>query len=167
MRIIKVKHSEKEGRTLVEYEQKAKSNNFDEFTMNCFDLPRPEFLAALKKLIPHVLKMCELPASYMENLNISSVSFSWSGESDTMGATITALKKLRDSHAPLVINTPHKPAEAYNEGGDETNLLTEDCIRDLENLQREAVLYVAGERAQGSLFKQETEKQEELTSENA
>jgi hypothetical protein len=153
MRIKKVKHSEKESKILIEYEKQSKNENWDEFSMHCNDQARPEFYLALKKLIPHLLKICELPVSYMDNINISSVSFSYGGENDTMGATITGVKKLKDSHAPLVLNTPHKPEAAYSgEGGDESNLLSEDCVRALNELQREAVLYVQDERAQKNLF---------------
>ena len=84
-----------------------------------------------------------------KDLETRSVSLSY--KNDVMAATITAMKPLRHSNAPLVISTPHKASELIGEGGDESNCLTSDCVAAINAVIREARNYVNGERAQGSL----------------
>lgn len=142
IRIKKVKKNAK-GVMTIHY-QKPNGDDFDDYTMVCKSYPHPDLLSALDALVPHVSEICELPMSYRDNLIVSGVSFSY--KDDNMGAVITAQKKLSSHPAPLLINTPHKPVAPYSEGGDESATLTSDCVIALENLQREASLYITGKR---------------------
>lgn len=128
--------------------------NRDEYSITCRDKARPEFYEALDALREHVIEMCELPEDYLERIKVKGVSFSYGGEFETMGATISASMELENSYQDLNLNTPHKASAMYNPDApvDDMQLLTEDCIEALEALQYECEAYIKGDRAQGSLF---------------
>lgn len=140
----------------LQYEEGASFEN--EYTIKCKELPRPEMVAALEDLRPEVLLLCELPDSYLDRIDVRSVSLNYGGPAETMGATITARMKLYHSNCPLNLNTPNKPVEPYNTDCDydddtyEKMCLSEDCVDKLEVLIEEAEAYINGHRAQGSLF---------------
>lgn len=137
----------------IEYSKKNSKGKWDDFTLSCNDAPRPEYEKTIEKLKPFVLEICELPADYLSRINVKSVSFSYGGEAAIMGAVITATMKLKNSNAPLNLNTPHKPSEHYSTaGGDNALLLPEKCVDVLTELQEECALYINGERSQGELF---------------
>ena len=116
----------------------------NEYALNCLEEAKESFYRAMSALAPHVATICELPDSAAEFITVSGVSFSWTD--GVMGATITGLKKLRYSSAPLVLNTPHKPEAPYSEGGDESNILPEETRTALYELMAEAEAYIRGER---------------------
>jgi hypothetical protein len=128
--------------------------NFDEYSLTCREKARPEFYQALEDLREHVIEMCELPDSYLDRISVRGVSYSYGGEEDVMGATISASMRLDNSYQALNINTPHKASAMYNPDtpDDEMQLLSEDCIEVLSELQYECEKYIKGDRAQGSLF---------------
>ena len=126
----------------------------DVFTLESTEKPLPEFRNALNDLKPFFEEICELPAGYSDNIEVRGVSFSYGGENDTMGATITGLKPLKTANAPLVINTPHLPSEDYSGNNDMAKTLPSDSIYYLNELQRQAERFIDGER--------EPDKQESL-----
>lgn len=150
MRFLKIKFSK--GKVRLEYEVKSKKGDMDEFYIACSDEPRPEFKDALAALKTDVLNMCELPEDYLTRISVNGVSFSYGGDAEVMGATISASMSLRKSNVPLNLNTPHKPSEPYAESGDGADLLDDECVERLERLIEEAEEYVGGRRAQGELF---------------
>ena len=157
MRIKKVKVT-KENKIMMVYEVRNQKGIFtDEYSFTCSEEARPEFYAALKDLAQDVLDMCELPADYIDRIRVRGVSFSYGGENDTLGATISASMELKNSYPDLNINTPHKAAEMYcpDTPEDEKQLLNEDCVERLETLIEECKTYIKGDRAQGTLFKQD------------
>jgi hypothetical protein len=151
MRIKKVKIT-KYGQVSMSYEQGA--HNQDEYSFTCSEKARPEFYKTLEDLREHVLDMCELPANYLDRITVRGVSYSYGGEAEVMGATISASMRLDNSYQALNINTPHKASAMYNPDtpDDEMQLLSEDCIEVLSELQYECEKYIKGDRAQGSLF---------------
>ena len=153
MRIKKAKVTN-ERKVLINYEKQSKNGLWDEYSMTCSEQARPGFYGALDTLKIHVIEMCELPEDYLDRIKVKGVSFSYSGERDVMGATISAQMELKDSYPDLNINTPHKASEMYNEGNepDDKQLLSDDCLDALEHLQAECEAYINGERAQTSLF---------------
>lgn len=153
LRIKKVKIT-KESKISMVYEKRTKNGSWDEYSFTCSEAARPEFYTAVSNLAKHVIEMCELPESYLNRITVRGVSFSYSGEAEVMGATISAQMKLEHSYPDLNINTPHKASAPYSEYSepDEMQLLSDDCIMDLEELQHECKLYIKGDRAQGSLF---------------
>ena len=122
----------------------------DEYKISSFDKPRPEFQQAMQKLVVSVVDICEFPEMYGESIDIISVSLSYS--SGIMGATITALKALDTSYAPLVLNTPHLPTQDYSGNNPNAPLLPENAIKAIENLIEEAELYLQGKRSQLSIL---------------
>lgn len=132
-------------------------HNQDEYSFTCSEKARPEFYEAMGSLAEHVIDMCELPEDYLERITVRGVSYSYGGENETMGAVISASMKLKESYQPLNLTTPHKASAMYNPEtpDDEMQLLTGDCIDALEALQAECEAYIKGDRAQGSLFKEE------------
>lgn len=123
---------------------------WDDYTMSCNAAPRPEMALALQALVPDVLDICELPDDYAGGMTVASVSLSYGGDAETMGAVITALKALVGARAPLVLNTPHLPSASYSDGDEPT--LGGETVAKLLDVEGEAFLYVDGDRAQGSLF---------------
>lgn len=142
-----------EGKIALVFDQKAKEGGWDEYSMTCSELPRPEFHTAMQALAVHVVEMCELPEEYLERIKVRGVSFSYGGEAEVMGATISAEMLLNMSTVNLNLNTPHKASDFYSEnGGDERQLLSGDCVDALLALQRECEEYIKGNRAQTNLF---------------
>lgn len=141
--------------------------------MECPDKPMPELLAALQGLEYDALKELEVvrvgDRSLYEAMDLAlnegrseefrqelskngaseaiavvrSVSFSWG--CDIMGASICLLIEMRNSDAPLVVNTPHKPTQQYSEGG-QAHLLPEKLANKLEVLHLLIERYIEGER---------------------
>jgi len=153
MRIRKVKIT-KYNQIHMVYEQGQ--CNGDEYQFTCRDNALPEFYQALATMAEHVIDMCELPQSYLDRITVRGVSYSYGGENDTMGATISAAMELEGSYQSLNLVTPHKASAMYcpDTPDDEKQLLTDDCIEALKALMAECERYIKGERAQGSLFLQ-------------
>jgi hypothetical protein len=152
MRIKKAKVNKDEKITVI-YEQQSKTGLWDEYSFTCSEKARPEFYRAMNSLAPHVIEMCELPENYLDRIEVRGVSFSYGGDKQVMGATITAQMKLENSNCNLNLNTPHKASDSYSDSpADEMQLLTTDCISDLDALCKEVELYIKGEREQGRLF---------------
>lgn len=162
MRITKVSWNDAETKVCIEYSKESPANNKlrDEFSLKCNEPPLESFKDSLKALVPYVVKDLELPDSYATTLKVRGVTFSFGGEFDTMGAVVTSLKTLRNSNAPLVLNTPHKTVEPYNEGGDESNCLSLGFCSALDDVIEEAIKYVQGNRAQQQLPLKNKEKPE-------
>lgn len=153
VRIKKVKITPEKKIAMI-YEKRSKSSGMDEYQFACSEAAKPEFYKALENLAKHVIEMCELPESYLPKIEVKGVSFSYGGETEVMGATISAAMELKNSYAKLNFNTPHKASEMYNSNNepDEKQLLAEDCVSDLEVLQKECRAYINGDRAQASMF---------------
>jgi hypothetical protein len=155
MRIRKVKIT-KYNQVIMVYE--SGSRNQDEYSFTCSEKARPEFYKALEAMSEFVLDMCELPESYTDRIKVRGVSYSYGGENDTMGATISASMTLEESYQALNLVTPHKASEMYcpDTPDDDKQLLSGDCVEALKKLITECELYIKGDRAQGSLFPEAT-----------
>jgi len=163
IRITKAKVT-KEKKISMEFQKLTKNLGWDEYSFTCSEDARPEFHAAMNSLAIHVIEMCELPDEYLNRINVRGVSFSYGGDKEVMGATITAQMKLENSNSDLNLNTPHKASDSYSDGpADEKQLLSDDCIRYLLKLQKECELYIDGERAQVSIFKNHERKEDVTT----
>ncbi len=125
-------------RVLVEYLTQRVTGGDDQHSVASLDQPRPELHAALAQLIPHVLRICELPEDYGDEMSVTGVSCSYGDNGE--GVTITARRGLSGCDAPLILNTPHVLLDDWASLG--------ECVR---VLGEEAALYVQGERAQGRL----------------
>jgi hypothetical protein len=168
-KITKIKYKSQTERVEIMYYVKRLEIGplaIDEYRIVCNDKPLPEFVYALKKLALHVVDMCELPEVDKKNIEVTGVSFSYAaGPDHTMGASIIAQKSLIRSNTKLNLVTPHKPVEFYSGGeGDPHQLLDGTCVADLRFLLKQVQRYIDGERAQGTLFPAEAEKEKHETS---
>lgn len=138
----------------IQYEKRnPKISTWDEYSMTCADLPRPQLRIAMQNLRTYVIEMCELPKNYLDRITVTGVSFSYGGEKEVMGATITSQMKLSFSNCGLNLNTPHKASESYTDyEADPKQLLSCECIVALDELCDEVIKYINGERAQVSMF---------------
>lgn len=151
-----------DGKITLEYST-SRDLDWDDFSFTCSQQALPEFYAAFDSLAHHMVEMCELPRQDIQEnrVKVRGVSFSYGGENEVMGATLTGIRTLLHSHSPLNLNTPHKASEPYTEGpGDSKALLHDDCVDDLKALCREAERYLNGERQQVDLFNPEPETME-------
>ena len=150
-RVKKVTYDGK--RVLVRWEVPRVGADPDEYEVVCKDPPAPRMVLALAALAAHVIDICELERAYVFGLDVRGASFSYGGEAEVMGATITALKKVSTARSPLTLNTPHLPSEPYTEDDkSDTPCLSEGAIEALEELAEAALDYVDGKRAQVELF---------------
>ncbi|EMN60320.1 hypothetical protein FH593_20445 (plasmid) [Leptospira interrogans] len=159
-KLSKIGHKPKKdgspGKIFISYEVEVGEDEPDAYTVSTGDLALPSFYAALAELNQDVNEICELDLDedrVQSYIHVRSVSFSH--PKNTTGATITALRELRNAYAPLVLNTPHKffSSPAGEDGGeDEKQILSEETVQRLQTLQKEAIRFINGERAQPSLF---------------
>lgn len=120
----------------------------DTFSIDCADLPSPAFLEALAVLEKDVNAICEFRPPV--KLNVRGVSFSWT--KGVMGAVVSAHRSLGTAPAPLILNTPHLPAEAYGAGAG-GQLMPAGMAERLRVLLEEVSRYIlGGARAQRSVF---------------
>ena len=150
MQITKAKYDGSKVR--IEYQQpRPGGGEPDEFSVACCDKPRREFDDRLQALVADVVTICELAPTDAAALTVRGVSCTY--KDDVFGVCITALKALRTSNAPLVLNSPHLPEQAYSGNpGDPNPILPAGVADRVRRLLAEAERYVAGDRAQGSLF---------------
>jgi len=152
MRIKKVKVMSDE-KICLSYETKNTNGKISEYTLVSGEKATPSFYKTLQELRESVIEICELPGD-KDMIKVSGVSFSFAGDNDTMGAVITAQRKLNNSNTPLNLNTPHKAVEPYGEGkaADAKQLLPDECINILNELISESEAYIEGKREQTNLF---------------
>lgn len=156
IRIKKVKIAEKVNKIIMTYERYV-NDQYDEYTFNSSEMAAPEFYDSFKNLSEHATALCEFPAGFKDRVNVYGISFSYSGESDVMGATMSMKVNLEYSNTDLIINTPHKKsAPDGEEEFNETMYLSEQCVKALWAVEQEARKYIDGKRAQASLFNPDT-----------
>lgn len=129
---------------------RASTKNWDQHTLSCKDQPRPELLERLQVMANHVTEICEFGEWETKKLIVSGVSLSYSDEGNCY-LVITAHKVLQHSKAPLIINTPARPAIPENESDSEDFCWSDNLTEDLTNLENEAFMYIDGDRAQQRL----------------
>lgn len=125
-------------------------NHWDRHSLACKDLPRPEFLKRLQILANHVTNICEFSEWETKMLITTGVSLTY-GKKGNCHLVITAHKVLQHSKAPLIINTPARPAIPENESDSEDFCWSDSLTEDLTNLENEAFMYIDGDRAQQRL----------------
>lgn len=92
-----------------------------------------------------------MPSDQASQVSVKGVTVTWTNE--VMGAVITACKSLKSANAPLVLNTPHLPSEAYSgQDSDPNPTLPGDTVMRIRRVLEQAGLYLDGSRAQGNLL---------------
>lgn len=138
---IKYKASEKKV-TITWGEERSNGDSFDT-TLTSPDAPRPELLELLAALTPFAVELCEFDEDdlWPNDLKAAGVTIGH-GKEGARGITITCLRPVESSSAPIVLNTPHVNEDVWPAGLDSA----------LYSLEKEAGLYIDGYRAQQSLF---------------
>lgn len=114
--------------------------------------PHPDFRNAMDELVKHVRDILGWPSTlYPSRIRITGVSYSMSEDTGVEGAVMSGLVELDASDSPFSFNTPHLPFEQYSETG-VSKLMPEDAVESLNELRREARLFLEGKRSQGDLF---------------
>lgn len=139
----------------------VRDDSEERHTLECSDPPKQELLDALQGLADDAVRECEvikLPVYVPDQVVVRSVAFSWA--LDIMGASICLLVKLDHSDAPLVVNTPHKPSQAYSESGGHT--LGPSLVTKLEALHVLIERYIDGDRfrEQVDMFEDQEEERQ-------
>lgn len=147
--ILKIKNKKVDGRAniFISWQERTSAEkSWDDYTLRCDEMARPEFYKALEALKEHVTQICELPDEYEGRMTPSGVSFSYDKDGGNIwGAVITAQMKLDYNPAPLNIVTPYK-SNAVPENCDEDYALSLECQMALKILETEAHISMATAR---------------------
>lgn len=111
-RIKKVKLTG-DNKIVLEFEKPVQEGIFDQYRVVSEEPAAPSFYHAMKALAIHVADLCELPESYAGRLTIKGVAYTFKGEEQVMGATMTAAMDLHRTKGTITLNTPHKPSKPY------------------------------------------------------
>lgn len=150
-RLMKIKV--KEGTYFFKWEVfRRDTNNWDQHTLTCKDIPRPELLQRLRALAYHVAAICEfnMQRYEIEKIIISGISLSY-GDDGNRYLVITAQRHLEYSKAPLIINTPARPEQSEGVAVSEEFCWSAALMEDIDALEKEAWEYIDGNRAQQKL----------------
>lgn len=157
-RVKKIKFTDQMKKVRCEYEKKNSKGSWDEFSILSSDEPEPELMQSFVALREDVLKICEIEDE-LDRIIVTGVSFSYSGENDSMGATIIARKKLLKANAPLNLITPHLKDD---DEADPLQQLDLDTVKRLRTVESSALRFIDGKRAQQSIFDYQTTEKEEV-----
>jgi len=155
-RLLKFKMNDYSGVTIVyERENENLFEVFDEYRIKCADQPRSELVAALGKMAKHVVDMCELPNYTLSSIDVIGLTVTHTAvehqEEDVQGVVISGVRRLKNSNAPMIINTPHFTREPLSPDADK-GVFSFECAIDVDRLEQLVFAYVDGERAQLDLF---------------
>lgn len=113
------------------------------------------FYEAFDALAQDVEKMCEEPKGIAKVIEVRGIKLKHSNSG--IGVTITAMKGLKNSAAPMLLNTPFKwlrnpetsetDGELTNAEGISMTVVDETCRGRIERCQKEALEYIKGVRA--------------------
>lgn len=139
---------------VLEFEKPVQEGFFDQYRIVSEEPAAPSFYDAMKALAVHAAELCELPESYAKRLTVKCVAYTFKGEEQVMGATMTAAMDLHRTKGAITLNTPHKPSRPYEINAKEPygdKALSATCVAALWELERQAKLYINGLRGQVTL----------------
>ena len=128
----------------------ANTSNWDQHTLTCKDVPRPELLGRIQAMASHVAEICEFGEWETKGLIVSGISMSY-GDDGNCYLVITAQKALECSKAPLILNTPPRPEMPESAADGQEFCWSDELCADIDALEQEAWMYIEGERAQQTL----------------
>jgi len=148
MRFTKIKYV---GETvLLNWEKPNKEVANDKMSLTSQQEPRPEFHKALKSLKKDLIKFCEVESLDSKLIEVTGVSFKFTGEFDIMNVVISGIKKHRNSGGVLALNTPLKAAQKSDDAA--ADVLDEKSLVNIKKLIKEAEEYTKGTKLQQSLL---------------
>ena len=106
---------------------------------------RPSFYKAMNALLDDVVNICLLDPNGWDGADVNVTGVTLKHLEGNIGCVITAQNKSGEVPAPIIINTPYL----------DPSLVSKEMKAKLEVIQDEARDYLAGKRAQVSLFDQE------------
>ncbi len=140
-------------------ETAAHGEGWNTYALRCREEARPSFHKAMQAFGLYVLGICELPESWGDGLSVLGVKWLFD-DLDDLGVVVTAKRTLEASSRALVIRTP----AAYNAPKDPAgrDQLPAAALDMLDDLEREALAYIRGDRQQQSLFDESEEDESEV-----
>jgi hypothetical protein len=151
----KIAFAPKQKRVRLEYTVGNGSDEPDEYTVTTRQPPHADLVEALGRLRKHALALCELDRAVPEGeIEVRGVSIRW--KDGAVGATITALRQLKTSAAPLVLNTPFKFE------GDDNAPLPQPAVDAIRALVEEAALFLEGKRGEDDGAEESDQEEMEL-----
>jgi len=156
---IKIGKDDFERETVtVKLEEPDQSGGFTSHLIECKDAPHPDLRDALQAMGEYLKEHAEFPSTWV----VSVIGVTVTHTNEVQGVVITGRRDLENCNAPLIINTPHYTRESYNEDDDsDKGIFSSSCGDALDLLEREAIAYIDGKRAQGDLFAEEEKKETE------
>lgn len=116
------------------------------------DEPRKEFTDAMQAFVPFVMDLLDLPDSWREGLEITTLSISEEKKESRRGLIVTCVRRVdKANDRTVLINTPYM-RERFDEDKGEKGYLSAKDMLHLEEAEAEAQRYLGGERAQPTLF---------------
>jgi hypothetical protein len=112
------------------------------------EIPHAGFLNAIHALRKYVIIICEQKDCNDNEIEMRGISFSYHDKQNARGFIFTALRSLENSHAPLLLNSPLK----YDNTEDEKTCLPDGCLKAINKLEQEAIVFLRERNSQLSLF---------------
>lgn len=127
-------------------------------TLTSSEKPLPALPQALNAFNDFVETLLEVQPGWMDNAKVTGLSIN-TEEDGRSGLVVTSQRKLADTNAPLVINTPHlrEPTKLGEEG---PGFLPDGVMDLVDYAERAAEDFVKGKRSQGNLFDEPAKKDE-------
>ncbi len=112
--------------------------------------PAAEFRAVLADFVMPVLDLLQLPPEYAHEFAVVGLAINREEKDGRLGLVVTCFKKLEETNAPLVLNTPH--LREYVDGDPDGHYLPSVMLRRIKRAELAAEHYVDGTREQLSLL---------------
>lgn len=133
----------------------SKAEELQTHNVECPERPRPKFDKALQAFVPFLLEIIGAPGEWIENTEVTGISLN-KEEDRRRGIVITAKRKCPYGNAPIAINTPHLRESLDDAKETGPNFLLPGMAGAIDRMCSEAEAYLAGDRAQGELFGDES-----------
>ena len=165
IRIKKVKYIKSQEKIKIEYRRKIETHE-DDLVGLFSDIATPEFYKAIEDLNDTASSICEFTENMKDRLSVYGVTFHYSKDG-TMSAMLHCKLIIPTSNQEIKLDTPMRKCPLdENKTDTKEQYLSDIAIQKLWNLEAETKKYLAGKRAQGSLFENE-KKQEPKTKKTA
>jgi hypothetical protein len=148
MRLTKV-HSTGDEVT-IKYEVKNDQQETEIRELPAGGAPAPEFTGALQAFGAYVLELCGFTKKWGEEITVRGVTIQY--QNDRPRVTVSAVRPLERTNAPLVINTPRCAVPDDDVDEEPTEGPATQLPGLLEALLKETIRYLNGHRQQMDVF---------------
>lgn len=112
------------------------------------EAPAESFNDALAALEPHFLELAELPEDELQGLQIESVTFSKTGESEILGFELLGSYSLKQSSGSRGMKLPKYLCDSAGDTAKTTNVCNADIKEAIYKFKEECEKYAGGTRLQ-------------------